>query len=411
MTKPDMSIKYADFPSRSARTMAGLVLIVAMAAASISTFWGWGFGKVDLSATPLSFEQIMNGEASRHIADQLSHASVTKTLADIERAGGWLLFGNLGDRVRQGCPGWLYLVDELTVHARAKENAAARLATVIDVRDKLRMQGIELLVLVVPDKSRIEKQNLCAVYRPASIADRVDTWVSGLRGQEVRVVNATSTLMAIAKAGEERPFLRTDTHWSESGAQAAAEKTADWARKSGAAITPNRQFKIERGKVQGRVGDLVKLAGIDWLPTKLQPPLDQVIETTFTMIDTGDTSVVTQGASSDEDSGEDLFGDVDLPTVALIGTSYSRTSQFTSFLENALDTVIPSFARDGGDFWGSANYYFNSPSFKKTPARLVIWEIPERVIQMPLASQEQMWMAAPVPSAAPTDLTVVLALS
>ncbi|NYT78330.1 cell division protein FtsQ [Alcaligenaceae bacterium] len=400
MTKPDTSIKWADSPPRSARAVAGVVLIIAMAAACASILWGWAFGKVDLSATPVSVGQIMDGRTTRHIADQLSHAPVTEALADIERAGGWLLFGNLGDRVRQGCPGWLFLTDELTVHAKAKDNAAARLATVVEVRDRLHKRGINLLVLVVPDKSRIEQQKLCAVYRPDSIATRLDAWAEGLRGLQVQVVDSTSILMTIAKAGQEAPFLRTDTHWNELGAKAAAGATADWVRTSGVDITPTRHFKLAHGQPQRRIGDLVKLAGIDWLPIQLQPAPDQVAQTTFTMIDTAQAPVSPQGNQGAQDEGEDLFGDVDLSSLALIGTSYSRTSEFASFLESDLGTVVPSFAKDGGDFWASAENYFSSPDFEKTPANLVIWEIPERVIQMPIVAEERAWMAEPVPSAA-----------
>ena len=79
---------------------------------------------------------------------------------------------------------------------------------------------------------------------------------------------------------------------------------------------------------------------------------------------------------------DDLFGDANLPNIALIGTSFSRTSEFTPYLEMQLNTKIGNFALDGGDFAGSANAYFASPAFKDTPPKLIIWEIPERVIEM-----------------------------
>lgn len=78
---------------------------------------------------------------------------------------------------------------------------------------------------------------------------------------------------------------------------------------------------------------------------------------------------------------DDLFGDADLPRVALIGTSFSRASQFEPSLARALDTRIANVAPDGGDFAGGAKTHLASPAFKQTPPRLVIWEIPERVLQ------------------------------
>jgi alginate O-acetyltransferase complex protein AlgJ len=80
---------------------------------------------------------------------------------------------------------------------------------------------------------------------------------------------------------------------------------------------------------------------------------------------------------------DDLFGEENLPNTALIGTSFSRNSNFVSFLERDLNTRIPNFAKDGGDFAGFANAYFANAAFTQTPPKLLIWEIPERVIEAP----------------------------
>jgi len=65
----------------------------------------------------------------------------------------------------------------------------------------------------------------------------------------------------------------------------------------------------------------------------------------------------------------------------VIGTSFSRTSNFVSFIEKELNAKIANLARNGGDFSGAMNTYLSSVAFKKTPPKLVIWEIPERVLQ------------------------------
>ena len=85
------------------------------------------------------------------------------------------------------------------------------------------------------------------------------------------------------------------------------------------------------------------------------------------------------------------LGDANLPTVALIGTSFSRTSGFADFLAHALETPVASFAKDGGAFSGSASEYFASKAFKQTPPRLVIWEIPERDLETPLRNDKEIW--------------------
>ncbi len=87
-----------------------------------------------------------------------------------------------------------------------------------------------------------------------------------------------------------------------------------------------------------------------------------------------------RGATSNAD---DLFGDAGLPNVALIGTSFSRNSNFVGFLQKALNAPVGNFSKDGGEFSGAAKAYFESPAFKQTPPKLLIWEIPERDLQTP----------------------------
>jgi alginate O-acetyltransferase complex protein AlgJ len=90
-------------------------------------------------------------------------------------------------------------------------------------------------------------------------------------------------------------------------------------------------------------------------------------------------------APSASSSTDDLFGDADLPNVVVIGTSFSRTSNFVPFIEKELKAKVANLARSGGDFSGAMNAYLSSVAFKKTPPKLVIWEIPERVLQQKIA--------------------------
>ncbi|KPZ11167.1 Cell morphology protein [Pseudomonas syringae pv. spinaceae] len=65
----------------------------------------------------------------------------------------------------------------------------------------------------------------------------------------------------------------------------------------------------------------------------------------------------------------------------MIGTSFSRNSGFVGFLQRELGAPIGNFAKDGGEFSGAANVYFDNPAFRQTPPKLLIWEIPERDLQ------------------------------
>ena len=347
--------------------LAGFVFVVFLATTFASALWLLITGKVQMLAPDLSRDAVLNGKVTHKIAKQLSAASVPQGVADLERGVSWLAFNDTGTRVRAGCTGWLFLTDELRINRNARANAGTKAGVVRDIRQRLAQRGIELLVVVVPDKSRIASAQLCDLRRPAQLQDRAVNWVEGLNAAGVSAVDLAS---ALQPSGAEA-FLRTDTHWSEIGANAGARALAQRIQQRGIKATPEQAFDITQAPLAVRPGDLVRLAGLDWLPPKLQPPGESVAAS---------SAHEAGGATS---SADDLFGDAGLPNVALIGTSFSRNSNFVGFLQKALNAPVGNFSKDGGEFSGAAKAYFDSPAFKQTPPKLLIWEIPERDLQTP----------------------------
>ncbi|MCI8210885.1 cell division protein FtsQ [Pseudomonas sp. S25] len=351
--------------------VAGFTLAAFMAVGLLSCAWLFWNGKVELLPPNVTTDEVLHGDVTHKIAKQLSGATLAQQAANLERAASWLVFNDTGPRVRQGCPGWLFIADELKINRHAQANADAKAQAVIDLQQRLAKRGVKLLVAVVPDKSRIASEQLCGVSRPAQLRDRVSNWTATLHSNGVNALDLTSTLEPIgAKA-----YLRTDTHWSETGADAAAEAVAAQVRASGMQATPQKSFDVRSAPSAPRPGDLVRLAGIDWLPLSLQPTPESVAASEITER--------AQAVQSGGDNLDDLFGDDNLPNVALIGTSFSRNSNFAGFLQLALGAPIGNFGKDGGEFSGAANVYFDSPAFKQTPPQLLIWEIPERDLQTP----------------------------
>ena len=351
--------------------VAGFTLAAFMAVGLLSCAWLFWNGKVELLPPNVTTDEVLHGDVTHKIAKQLSGATLAQQAANLERAASWLVFNDTGPRVRQGCPGWLFIADELKINRHAQANADAKAQAVIDLQQRLAKRGVKLLVAVVPDKSRIASEQLCGVSRPAQLRDRVSNWTAALHSKGVNALDLTSTLQPIgAKA-----YLRTDTHWSETGADAAAKAVAAQVRASGMQATPQKSFDVRNAPSAPRPGDLVRLAGIDWLPVSLQPTPESVAASEIT-----ERAQAVQGGG---DNLDDLFGDDNLPNVALIGTSFSRNSNFAGFLQLALGAPIGNFGKDGGEFSGAANVYFDSPAFKQTPPQLLIWEIPERDLQTP----------------------------
>ena len=353
---------------------AGAVLLLFLAAGLASTGWAIATGRLDLLAQAPTLERVREGLPMREIAASLARAPLPAGAATAERQASWLALRDLGPQVRQGCPGWLYLADELRPHAGADAASAARARVVAQVRDRLAQRNIALAVVLVPDKSRVVSAQLCGLHRPAAFAPRLEDFGRSLAAAGVVVADTTAALQAVPAS-----FLRTDTHWSEAGAQSAAQAVAARVRTLGLALQPARQWQLTPGPVVPRPGDLVRLAGLDALPAALQPPPEGDTRTRF-----AEASAAPAGAAPARAAEDDLFGDSQLPQAVLVGTSFSNTSQFPAFLAAALGTPVANFARDGGNFWGSADAYFKGPAFRDTPPRLVVWEIPERTLQMPV---------------------------
>lgn len=377
----DMATPPPTAAAASRSRLPGISLLFMLAAGFVTMLYAVTLGGVSLVKAPVTWSTFLDGKTTKQMADSLADTPLPNAAAKLERGLSWLAIGDLGPRVRQGCPGWLFLSDELTVHPHGDANARARAAELSRVKDRLAAQGIALLVVVVPDKSRVSNQFLCGLRRPAAFQQRVDDFIEAVPGVNVLWLDG------VMHDQQQRYFLRTDTHWDENGANTAARAIAQRLREPGAyrLPAPTLHLRTEVDPVVSRPGDLVRLAGIDWLPERLQPPPDMVQPTRF--VEAGGADA--KGTAND--TADDLFGDAGVPSVALLGTSFSRNASFVPFLETALGMRVSNFARDGGEFAGAAHAYFSGASFRDTPPKLLIWEIPERSLQRPLNGEPAIW--------------------
>ena len=385
MTKPyippESGLKPITDRDRKTSPVAGACFALFIVFGFFSTIYATSFEKLNLFPKGVAWTPFLKGDVSQSFALALADAPVPSNAAHIERGISWVVTGDLGPRVRRGAPGWLFLGDELTWHDQAQLNSAKRKADVLAVQKTLDAKNIKLLVVVVPDKSRIEAGQLGGLHRPSRYADRAIQWVNQLRQAGVEAIDLTDTLNAF-KQKNSAAFLKSDSHWTEQSAEAAAITVSAAVRRLKIVATPPQALAIEARADSNRSGDLIRLAGVQWLPTWLQPEQDSAQETSFKVTEPignstpGSTSVSAGGGQTD-----DLFGDADLPNVVVIGTSFSRTSHFVPFIEKELKAKIANLARNGGDFSGAMNAYLVSMAFKKTPPQLVIWEIPERVLE------------------------------
>ncbi len=325
------------------------------------------------------------GKPMRALAEDLRNTPLAEWLGQRQREIGWLAFNDTGPRVQQGCPGWLFLMDELKLHRNAAQNAGERLDIALRLHQALAARGSRLVIALVPDKTRIERDHLCDLPRPAALEARYDQWVRGLAAAGVTVVDFRAALTPV-KQSQGAAFDRTDTHWNLAGAQAAASAVAAQLKALGFAPASPTLIEHHPTDTRPRWGDLVRLAGLDGLPEAWRPAPDQVAGMHF--------SASAQKAT--EVSADALFGDTAHQRVALVGTSFSRNAHFADFLAAALASEVGNLARDGGGFAQSMSEFLEQEAQTATPTPWIVWEMTERVLQEPLQDIDRALLASQV---------------
>ncbi|MGE5466867.1 MAG: alginate O-acetyltransferase AlgX-related protein [Ignavibacteria bacterium] len=321
-------------------------------------------------------EKVMDGQAARHLGRLIDERFVLrKPFERLERSIAYGALGDLGPRVRAGCDGWLFLADEFELHPEASEARALRAGIVKRVASLLAERHIGLVVAVVPDKSRVEARHLCKLRRPGEHAGRMERWLTDLRSLGVDAVDLAPALLN----ARDESFLRTDSHWNEAGADAAARAVAASLRANRLIATPPVGIDAARDTVAEH-GDLVRVAGLEAVPGWLRPASPMTVVSRLPRLPAADAG--------------DLFDDAALPKIVLLGTSFSRNGNFVPLLERHLGAQVADASKAGGDFDGATRDYLASRAFRQTPPVLVIWEIPERVIEMPISENERDWSAA-----------------
>lgn len=328
-----------------------------------------------ISAGHYSWHDIVRGKPTADLAHFLLHNNpFADALVTVDRVVAYKTVGDLGTRVRQGCGNWLFLTDELQIHRDRAASFARRVKIVEQVARFLRRRHIRLVVAPVPDKTRVEASALCGIDRPAVLATRYGDFVSQLRAAGIDTVDL---LQPITAAGGE-VYYRTDTHWNERGARAAADAIAAGLQRVGWAPTQKADFHVSAGPTHERVGDLIRLAGLDKVPWPLRPRGDIVTPT-----------IIRQTAAA----GTGLLDVTPPPQLVEIGTSFSRRADFTDFLGMALGAPVENKSKDGGALTTAAIDYFREPAFNKTPPQVIVWEIPERILEQPVARSDETWAA------------------
>ena len=327
-------------------------------------------------AFPRGWTDFREGRSTGQLEKQLDHKLPARpVMIAVANGARYLLTGGAGEQVRSGSDGWLFLAEELRYDAAGAAHLAARAELLAGATRALAAQGVRLLVAVVPDKARIYPNYLAGGVYPDYLRSRYPDALAILRAGGVHAIDLLTPLQGAARSAQ--VYYSSDTHWNQLGAQRAAAAIAEEVRGTGVELAAST-FSSSVGAPTTRPGDLIRLMGVQDMPAALRPPFDT------------EAPASTRQTSVDAPSG--LFGDVAVPVV-LTGTSFSLRGNFHGYLQEALSAKVLNTAKDGGGFLQAPGAYFKDDAFATDKPVVLVWEVPERMLQAPL-DKEAGWLAS-----------------
>ncbi|WP_271410971.1 alginate O-acetyltransferase [Pseudomonas sp. Q1-7] len=291
------------------------------------------------------------------------------------------LFGEGRQGVIIGQDGWLYSNEEFDPVADGSRHMRDNLALVQGVRDALAQRDIQLVLAIIPSKSRLYPEHVGEATPTALRQDLYERFRGAVRKAGITAPDLLATLEDAKNQGQ--VFLRTDTHWTPMGAEAVAGRLGQAVGEAMTLRGSPQQYLTEIEGHEDYKGDLTRFLPLEPLFEDLMPAPDQLQKRTT--------------RRQDDAVGDDaLFAESDVP-VALVGTSYSANDKwnFAGALRQALQRDLVNHAEDGHGPILPMLRYLQSDELKNAAPQLVIWEFPERYLPMPsdLSDFDPDWVA------------------
>lgn len=271
-------------------------------------------------------------------------------------------------------PGWGSLTE---VDSRGID---ASTVLIKDAQQALAARGVQLQVLVLPDKTRFYQDKLpTGKTLSAPVQQRYQTILASLRKAGISAIDDEAVLRQLKDSGKD-VFYRTDQHWTQAAADATAVATAEQARRDVPALKGNAGSGMALGSEfkERRYGDLAER----FLTPEQRK---QTGRETFT--------VRRQAAA------KGLLDDAPAP---LHVTGHSMVQPYFGFpqkLSNSIDRPVSVNWKPGNvGQWIMLLEYLESPDFQRNPPQVLVWQMFEpNYAQGPQASG--LWDNASIMSA------------
>lgn len=258
--------------------------------------------------------------------------------------------------VLRGNDGWLFpgwgSLTEVDNHG-----IEASTALIKDAQQALAARGVQLQVLVLPDKTRFYQDKLPAgkTLSP-QVQQRYQTILASLHKAGISAIDDEAVLRQLKNSGKD-VFYRTDQHWTQAAADATAEATAQQAKHdvpalkgvAGSGMVLGSEFK------ERRYGDLAerfltpeqrKQTGRETFTVRRQVAADSLLDETPAPLHVTGHSMV-----------QPYFG-------------------FPQKLSNNIDRPVSVNWKPGNvGQWIMLLEYVESSDFKRNPPQMLVWQM------------------------------------
>ncbi|TPP06749.1 alginate O-acetyltransferase [Rhizobium glycinendophyticum] len=312
----------------------------------------------------LSLSYVIDGEATRDLdalyKSELPHRDPAVGVIGNAR---YALLNSGRKGVIVGDEGWFFTGEEFKRVKPADIDSAV--AKIDEVRAKLAEAGVQLVMVPLPAKSDVYAEHLPEVMRSDAMQVAYSDFSTALKAKGMTVVDTREAMLAAKPFGE--LFLKSDTHWTPTGAKITAEAVQSTIQKSGislpsATVTESWEAPVDIW------GDLTT-----YITSPAYAPRVGLKQENIPIYRT---------AVNADAAGADLFGTETKVPVMLVGTSYSANENwsFVDFLRQSLTADVVNVAKEGLGPGVPMMDLLAGTALEDTQPDVVVWEFPIRYL-------------------------------
>ena len=343
------------------------ILYIALFLATLMVLGVWSLRSFASFSTSAE-TTVLNGKWAKAAETHYDEEFPIKRLGtNLWAALDYKLFNEGRPGVVLGKDQWLFTDEEFDAIANGEKNEAENLAIIQGVRDELKAKGTQLVLAIVPAKTRLYPEHI-GDNKPATLHTDLYQQFHEHAAQAGLVAPDLLTPLQGAKQ-HGQVFLRTDTHWTPMGAEVVAKQLGAVIAEQTPLSGEPEKFVTQAKETTPYKGDLTNFLPLDPLFSNLLPQPDQLQQRS------------TDPVAAETEGDDALFADSDV-AVGLVGTSYSANPSwnFVGALKQALHSDVVNYAEDGHGPILPMLKYLQTDAFKNSPPQILIWEFPERYL-------------------------------